>query len=298
MPFGLWNFRRGINNNPQQQEVNVTNVENTRQINNRDIYIWYSSSSFTTAKALAGILGVRYGKHIPPRNARAVICWGAKLLEEDRMKDLNYLNNMVILNPFSNLQINRDKAKALKTMKEKGVSVPFVCLDNEVDSKINDGSMCFPLIARTKYHQGGEGFELCLCKRDIRRARNKGICHHYVQYIPNDKEYRIHVFNGDIIRMAKKLGREDCNNWRRNHEDGWVFHNMELTETLPNGVKSEAKKAIAAMGLTFGAVDILWSDFDEAVVLEINSAPGLIDNGLEVYSNKIKDYLRTKGVII
>ena len=274
-----------------------------RRLNNRvvrrpfDLYIWYSSSTNSTAKALAQSLGAKYGKRIPPRNARAVLCWGAKIQPEDVGRDLTYLNDKVVINKIENLQLNRDKVLSLKKMQDYGVKVPNFCIGyDEVLRKIDEQRITMPIIARKRTHQGGSGFELCLCKRDIRRARNKGVSHHFLQYIPNDKEYRLHVFDGEIIRVSKKLGQEGCNNWKRNHDEGWTFTDLDINELLTRGIKTEAKKAIEAMDLQFGAVDIIKSDFGEPYVLEINSGPGLMERGLTEYCHNIKRYLNERGV--
>ena len=49
--------------------------------------------------------------------------------------------------------------------------------------------------------------------------------------------------------------------------------------------------SILALGLTFGAVDLLVSDDRKNYILEVNSGPGLIEQGINDYSNAIIEYL-------
>ena len=257
------------------------------------IYLWYTKSTSSTGKNLANDLGVDCGSKIPPRSSDIVICWGSRLKSETL--NLGYLRQKILINEPQAIKNNRDKVLSLKIMNEKKVSVPKFCYDNEVITKLENGEIEFPLIARTRFHQGGSGFELCLCKRDIRRARNHNVKDYYIQYIPNNKEYRVHIFDNKIIRVQIKKGLKDCDNCKRNHDNGWVFSTIP-TESAPKNILQEALNSIDAMGMNFGAVDLILSDFNKSFVLEINSAPGLEDDGLEIYSSAVKRYLIRKGI--
>jgi glutathione synthase/RimK-type ligase-like ATP-grasp enzyme len=53
-----------------------------------------------------------------------------------------------------------------------------------------------------------------------------------------------------------------------------------------------AVKAVAALGLDFGAVDVAWNEhYNKCVVFEVNTAPGLYGHTLDVYVNAIKEML-------
>jgi glutathione synthase/RimK-type ligase-like ATP-grasp enzyme len=50
--------------------------------------------------------------------------------------------------------------------------------------------------------------------------------------------------------------------------------------------------AVSALGLDFGAVDIIWNEReDKCYVLEVNTAPGLQGSTLENYANAIMEVL-------
>lgn len=102
----------------------------------------------------------------------------------------------------------------------------------------------------------------------------------YVKYIKKEKEYRVHVFAGEAIFVQQKKKErevEQTNDQKliRNRDNGWVFC-LTNDEEVPQALKDEAIKAVAALGLDFGAVDIIIGKQDGLpYVLEVNTAPGI-----------------------
>lgn len=121
----------------------------------------------------------------------------------------------------------------------------------------------------------------------------------YTQYIKKQSEYRVHVFFGEVIDIQKKMRRSDTPDsevdWRvRNHSNGFVYGRDEVR--LPDGAQQLCIEAVSALGLDFGAVDIIHNaHYDEYYVLEVNTAPGLSGTTLEVYTDafikKLEDSL-------
>lgn len=77
----------------------------------------------------------------------------------------------------------------------------------------------------------------------------------------------------------------------RNHANGWIYARDAIDE--PNAmVLEQAKLAITALGLDFGAVDIIWNQHRQmAYVLEVNTAPGLEGTTLIKYADAISTLL-------
>ena len=103
-------------------------------------------------------------------------------------------------------------------------------------------------------------------------------------------EYRVHVFNGSVIDLQKKKRRADgnANAFIRNHDNGWVFCKEDIVAPLK--LYTTAIDAVAALGLHFGAVDILYKEANDSVaVLEINCAPGISESTLDSYVNTIRE---------
>ncbi len=93
------------------------------------------------------------------------------------------------------------------------------------------------------------------------------------------QEFRVHVFAGKSIARAEKVPANSLDATqppptcmrRRSRRFGWrLRHGCEM----PQAVRDIAKRAVAACGYDFGAVDVLWTG-RYPVVLEVNRAPGL-----------------------
>lgn len=122
----------------------------------------------------------------------------------------------------------------------------------------------------------------------------------YVKYKKKRKEFRVHVFNGQVIDLAEKrkfrVDRRPASfvSLVRNHDNGWAFCRDGITE--PTGLRELAVQSVAALGLNFGACDIIWNEKEnKCYTLEVNTAPGLEGTTLERYSQAIANYL-TSGV--
>lgn len=121
----------------------------------------------------------------------------------------------------------------------------------------------------------------------------------YVEYIPKDAEYRVHIFNNEVIDVQRKVakpGTEPTNWGVRSHANGFIFTRHTAAGALhtadcPPDVLEQARRAMAVSGLVFGAVDVLFNKKREAAyVLEINTAPGLEGETVQVYANAIRNY--------
>lgn len=101
-------------------------------------------------------------------------------------------------------------------------------------------------------------------------------CQLFTKYIAKREEFRVHVFNGIVIDYQMKKARIEkpdsyCKEIR-NHSHGWVFcrDGVNRNEIVMN----EAIKAVKALQLDFGAVDVILAN-NKAYILEVNSAPGI-----------------------
>jgi glutathione synthase/RimK-type ligase-like ATP-grasp enzyme len=101
----------------------------------------------------------------------------------------------------------------------------------------------------------------------------------YVQYVKKQKEFRVHVVFGEVIDVQEKrkrgeVAKEEVNFQVRNHHTGWVYCREDIIE--PAGMREMAVATVAALGLDFGGVDIIWNEKrNECYVLETNTACGL-----------------------
>lgn len=102
----------------------------------------------------------------------------------------------------------------------------------------------------------------------------------YTRYLPKTDEYRIHIVKGNVILCQRKALRSDFEgtpNWRiRNLDNGFIFEQNNPDTVFPECVIQQALGAVHALGLDFGAVDVVYHrTFNTAHVLEVNTAPGM-----------------------
>lgn len=114
----------------------------------------------------------------------------------------------------------------------------------------------------------------------------------YSKFIEKAREYRVHVFNGKVIDIQQKKRRVDTDEVPdgviKNLANGWVFTRDNITPP-PEDINNVAINSIKALGLDFGAIDILTKN-GVCYVLEVNTACGLEGSTLINYTNAIKEY--------
>ena len=115
----------------------------------------------------------------------------------------------------------------------------------------------------------------------------------YTKYQKKTFECRIHVMNGSVIDgqiKKKRQGVEDANTLVRNVHTGWVYCREGYTPD--EQAKSLAIQAVAALGLDFGAVDLIFNQhYNQYYILEVNTAPGLEGTTLANYVKGIQNAL-------
>jgi len=117
----------------------------------------------------------------------------------------------------------------------------------------------------------------------------------YNKYVKKADEYRIHVFDGQIIDIQQKRARREVPNEEvdyqiRNSHNGWVYCRDSVR--CPDICRNLALDAVSALGLTFGAVDLGYNIHGQScVVYEVNTAPGLEGTTVEKYYEAILHYL-------
>lgn len=200
-----------------------------------------------------------------------------------------------ILNSASAIEANTNKLNSLVVFKSAGVPVP-VFYKNKKDIRN------FPVLGRKFNHKGGKDIIMISgsidpLKNDYSKIPDR---HFYTEFIPSEAEYRVHVFAGKVIRITKKVFRghdrfdkdisEKC--VIRNDTYGWGHHALTDDELklFSKDALDVCVRAVKAIGLDFGAVDLLIGK-GRPYVLEVNSCPRLNSIGMELYANSIKAIL-------
>lgn len=174
------------------------------------VYIWYSPATDITGKKLQDALGIQGGR-TKPTGMDMVIGWGTKIKEETSLpKKVNVVNHP------NQIRTNRNKFEAMCLMTaalnvDGKMHVAKHVTADQVKAALRDGTVSLPLIGRRKYHQGGKGFWNCptMAQVDNALAVDKG-AQYFQEMIPIKDEYRLHVFNGEVIHAVKKVKRTDA----------------------------------------------------------------------------------------
>ena len=224
-----------------------------------------------SARALATALPCRMNRVGQPSGRRRLVMqvnWGntdGALLRADSP----------VLNQAANIDLATSKLAAFTTMQQAGVRVPFFWPARD---QVVRGTTHI-ILARTMLRaSGGRGITV------LRPGEELPAAPLYVKYVRKEVEYRVHVAGGEALVVQQKRrrnGADQTDNQAliRNYDYGWVFAVENVTfvsRGIEDDVKAQAVNAVRALGLDFGAVDIVVaSRGNEAYVLEVNTAPGI-----------------------
>ena len=113
----------------------------------------------------------------------------------------------------------------------------------------------------------------------------------YTKYIFKTKEFRVHVVGDKVIDTQRKIKdpNQDVKDWKvRSHANGFIYARNGIEPCADRD--SLAVAAVGALGLHFGAVDIIQDKTGAYYVLEINTAPGLEGQTVERYAQAFRNW--------
>lgn len=194
--------------------------------------------------------------------------------------DINWGRSSANATLNADISNSTNKRVMREKFQEAGVPMPKLLNAEEVKAAIADEQI---IIGRPDHHSKKRGFWLIENEASLRKAllgtRRKKAATHFMEYVEHDREYRVHIFNGKSIRISEK----------EFHEDG-TYTTKKPGDIKLRRVRDAAKAAVEAVGLDFGAVDILarGTDNDEVFVLEVNAAPGLGGSMPKLYAETFR----------
>ena len=231
-----------------------------------------------SARALRdAVRGLPRGQYEP------AVCWGKALETFPRHNQDE--------RPILNRRIVFDKYEQLALMARSGFKVPMF---THLAAALPETDCLW--LARRRFHQRGHDIHGPYDTERMREVLRQGRADYGVQLIEKTKEWRVHVFRGEVLRIARKVwvGTGDIPThpvW--NQERGWHYrYQVDLADTTRRNLEGLAKRAVVALGQDFGAVDIIRDCRKNYYVLEVNSAPGIIanPNTLAAYAEALKKW--------
>ena len=187
------------------------------------------------------------------------------------------------LNP--NISNVTNKRVMRELFKEHGVPMPELWSVDKIRRQYASFGNSPVFVGRPDRHSKKRGFwkitNETLLDRAIAGTRRKKAATHFIEYVEHDREYRVHIFKGKSIRISEKEFNEDGS-----------YTTKKPGEIKLRTVRDAAKSAVAAVGLDFGAVDILakGDNNEEVFVLEVNAAPGLGGTMPQLYADTFEKW--------
>jgi glutathione synthase/RimK-type ligase-like ATP-grasp enzyme len=218
-----------------------------------------------------------------PRTSDVIINWGNSTIPNWFTSP----NLIGVLNRPNNVARATNKLDTFNSLSMVGVSTPLFTRDmNLARTWIEDGDT---VMCRTRLNaHSGEGIVIANSLDSLVPAPL------YTRYKKKRSEYRVHVFMGRVIDIQEKrrLVNVDFDTQAalvRSHANGWVFCRDNINP--PEFLETQAILSMNALGLDFGAVDIIYNQREATCyTLEINTAVGLEGRTLEIYKDAILNY--------
>jgi len=230
-----------------------------------------------SARALSKYLGAKRllvtGSRFKGKYGDTVINWGNGRGDVGGARQINRLYDV---------QLANNKLSTLRVLTEANVDVPNWTTERSalVPEKL--------YMARTTlYGHSGQGIRL---GEPYELPVTAPL---YVEYIEKVAEYRVIVVNSKIVDFKKKKRRNNYEGtygehiW--NHGSGYIFARNDIV--VPIGCGKLGVDAVMALGLDFGAVDIIEDKVGKLYVLEVNTAFGIEGTTLELFGDALRSLL-------
>lgn len=261
------------------------------------VFMWSYTNTSEGGIALRDALGLSFLRHkdsnyVPRKDGKDILLrWGGNKCQWDDSPLVTWINTREKVSKVIN------KKTFFETYSNTGC-LPEHTLDKSVAIKwIKEGTL---VVARTILNGfDGAGVVVASKEEELPDAEL------YVEYIPKDGEYRVHIIDGEIVDIQKKVaprGAEIKSWYVRSFTNGFLYTRKGVEDT-PNSVREIALRILRATGLDFGSVDVVYrrgidGSAPVTYALEVNSAPALEGTILGIYAEKIKALIEKKGRLL
>lgn len=235
-----------------------------------------------SAQALADALGIKQLKREGGLiEVDTLINWGSSGCNRRIFANRQFNSFQAVLNAS-------DKLEAFKILQGR-VPLPHWTTSHQDASKALAEGWVDTIVCRTVLNgHSGAGIVLARKPEELAEAPL------YTEYIRKTEEFRIHVGRHGVFFVQRKARKRDVPkeevNWKiRNHQNGFIYANQNVI--VDDDVCDDAITAVQALGLDFGAVDVIIGLDGKHYILEVNTACGLEGTTLEKYREQFADFL-------
>jgi len=191
---------------------------------------------------------------LPARAGDKIVCWGQSLSSFDlSTRGMTVFNGAPLRNKLEELTILHD------------AGVPTVQFSRHRPTTLEEW------IPRRLHHQDSQDF--------IDPPTAPGF---WTRRVEIQDEWRYHIFRGRSLRCARKLPLVAGPDHRPGANRLFEFHYSYVQG--PVELRRIALRAVHELGLEFGAVDIIRTNGQRPLVLEVNRRPGLNPNTAARYA--------------
>lgn len=243
-------------------------------------YLMYHPRTRPTGRRLGQYMGIDHGTD-PGGETRPdfLIRWGNRA-------GVPLVPTHTTINRKAAMDEAAGRINQIRTLREAGIPVPRIAMDAR--------DLDFPVLGRSNGGMGGQGITFYPTLREWLNGHDNHDL--YVQHIPKEREFRVHVIGGRVEHIAEKRPREarfrDRIVW--NYDNGFIFGAPR--GPVPRAMKVDAMAAVANFDLDFGAVDLIMDSDGRHYLLEINTAPALDDANLQRYGNRLAQLIGVTDV--
>lgn len=238
------------------------------------VFVLYSKKCANTGKAIVKGLqeaGVKAsgGVESPSDTDCHLIRWGTSA------KSKVYSGN--VFNKREAVGNATDKFLALEILRKARIPVPVFGSDLSVFDNL-------PILWRGRNHHAGNEFRLIKTLKDFRDEVKRGPTEgYYMDFIDKVREYRIYSTADETIICYEKLKTKSVTcPYRWNREFGYSQEQCKRISKNTSCALILANRCIKALGLDFGAVDIIETKDGRLYVIEVNTGPTLGDFSLPI----------------
>ena len=297
----------------------------------KNAYIYHSPATDITGTALAQALGCKHGSKKPVlKNTSFIVAWGAKTKDKCSLGSVPVLNHpdriKVNRNKFKAMEVmlaagvniapfitaaqagNIGKAGCPVTMpvigrrnyhqggkgfwmcptkaqitaaigEEKGAQYfqSMIEIKNEFRLHVMKGEMIYGV---KKVQRTVKEFEAAYVRQEMEKHDNLAK--------KNKRTMDKKTMETMLKSQAKAIAADGANQLLRSNKLGWKFVRIKKVD---KGLVDEAVKALAALGLDFGAVDCVTDVNGAHFILEVNTGPGLTGTPFDAYVAAFKQLI-------
>lgn len=253
------------------------------------MYVLASKHGVITGRRLAKKLGLKFQTNINNLTDRSdiVIRYGNAQLPLNVSNDTECNSREAIIKASA-------KHKLSEYLKDTDISCPtyFPYRQGQIVPK----ELGEHFLGRSRQHRAGK--DIVLLKRGKKIPTDTEFLVPLYKHIT--REYRVHVAFGNVVKVMRKYPIDDkADAIIKTAAFGWQYRRSALKKVQCSKAMIEtAVKAAEVLGLQFCGVDMAWSGKEDGlgkwIVWEINSAPSLNTDSLNLYADLFREHLQER----